>query len=226
MSKAKGEAKQPKVCACGARPQPLGLRERSGRQSVDDRIVLRRDCEFEIFRSVERACRLPRILAGFNGLDDFLALAQSILQSRKTRAGNSLELHAREILVEEGFRPNVDFHYKPTTELGKRPDFLFPNQRAYEDPSFPTERLRMLAAKTTCKDRWRQAASEANRITRKHLLTLQEGLSESQFSQMRQEGIVLVVPSNIQKSYPASIRPELLSLESFLAELRVMQATP
>ena len=64
----------------------------------------RRECEFEIFRSVEEAVELPVITAGFTSLDGFLARAQTILQRRKSRSGRSLELHAREIFIEERLR--------------------------------------------------------------------------------------------------------------------------
>ncbi len=39
----------------------------------------------------------------------------------------------------------------------------------------------MLATKARCKDRWCQILNEADRIERKHLLTLRQGVSESQF---------------------------------------------
>src|SRR5436305_12019791 len=100
----------------------------------------------------------------FQTIESFVGLAQSILQSRKSRSGNSLELHAREIMIEEGLVANLDFCHKPTVESGKKPDFIFPSQAAYDDKTFPDSKLRMLAAKTTCKDRWRQIINEAHRI--------------------------------------------------------------
>lgn len=120
--------------------------------TVDDRLVKRRKCEFEIFQSIEKTFWLPKISAKIETLDAFLGLAQSILQSRKSRAGNSLELHTRQILLEENFVVGRDFQHRPTTENGKRPDFIFPSQAAYDDPSFPADKLLMLAVKTTCKD--------------------------------------------------------------------------
>ena len=42
----------------------------------------------------------------------------------------------------------------------------------------------MLAVKTTAKDRWRQVLVEAERVETKHLLTLQEGISEIQYAQI------------------------------------------
>jgi hypothetical protein len=186
----------------------------------DVRLVSRRKCEYEVFLSVEEAVYLPRITAGFISVDGFLGLAQTILQSRKTRSGNSLELHTREILNEEGLKAGIDFTHRPVIEGGKRPDFLFPSQEAYENPSFPDAELQMLAAKTTCKDRWRQILNEADRIRTKHLLTLQEGVSEGQFREMREAGVQLVVPAALHEAYPTSVRPNLLSFESFIGSIR------
>ncbi|MBV1706970.1 MAG: type II restriction endonuclease [Hyphomicrobiales bacterium] len=191
---------------------------------ADMRLVRRRDCEFEIFQSVEEAVYLPKITAGFSGISTFLSLAQTILQSRKSRSGNSLELHAREILKEEGFIADTTFTHRPVIEGGKRPDFLFPSQAAYEDRSWPDAALRMLAAKTTCRDRWRQIINEADRIREKHLLTLQEGVSEGQFREMTEAGVKLVVPAKLHGSYPSSVRPHLITLASFLEDLRRLPA--
>lgn len=109
------------------------------------------------------------------------------------------------------------------SEDGKTPDFLFPSMAAYRDPSFPADRLRMLAVKTTCKDRWRQVLNEADRIPSKHLLTLQEGVSQSQFSEMVKAGVSLVVPASLTDKYPKAVQPHLQSLESFIADLRLLR---
>ncbi|MBW6506897.1 MAG: type II restriction endonuclease [Rhodobacteraceae bacterium] len=188
----------------------------------DKRLLRRRDCEFEIFRSLEEAIELPAIHAGFTSLDDFISRAQTVLQRRKARSGRSLELHTREILIEERFREGVDFQHGPQSEPGKRPDFLFPSQGAYRDPGFPAARLRMLATKTTCRDRWRQVINEADRIPVKHLLTLQEGVSEAQFREMTQANVRLVVPEPLIAKFPASIRADLQTLESFMGDLRLL----
>lgn len=117
----------------------------------------------------------------------------------------------------------LTFDHSPQSENGKEPDFLFPSQHAYEDPAFPTNRLRMLAVKTTIRDRWRQVLEEADRIHEKHLLTLQEGVSVSQFRQIREARVRLVVPSGLHSSYPPEVRPELVTLESFIADIRLLQ---
>ena len=186
----------------------------------DKRLLKRRECEYEIFRSLEEAVEFPVIKAGFPTFEAFLERANSIMQRRKARAGKSLELHARQIFVEERLEEGTHFAFQPESEPGNRPDFLFPSEAAYRDPAFPAGRLRMLAAKTTCKDRWRQIIKEANRIPEKHLLTLQEGISESQFCEMTQAGVRLVVPEELATTYPPSIRPHLLTLEAFIGEVR------
>lgn len=80
----------------------------------------------------------------------------------------------------------------------------------------------MLAVKTTCKDRWRQILNEAARVGSKHLLTLQEGVSENQFREMNEAKVKLVVPEGLAMSYPASIRSNLQTLESFIGDIRLL----
>lgn len=189
----------------------------------DQRLLRRRECEFQIFRSVEQAIELPHILAGFTTIDAFLTRAQTVLQRRKARSGNSLELHARSIFLEEGLNEVTQFAHQPESEPGKKPDFLFPSIAAYRDASFPAGQLRMLAVKTTCRDRWRQVLNEADRIPTKHLLTLQEGVSEAQFAEMTNAGVRLVVPAGLTEKFPKSVQPSLQTLESFIGDVRGLE---
>ncbi|MEN8488744.1 type II restriction endonuclease, partial [Escherichia coli] len=110
------------------------------------------------------------------------------------------------------------------TEGNKKPDFLFPSAGAYHDTEFPVENLRMLAVKTTCKDRWRQILNEADKIHQVHLFTLQEGVSLAQYREMRESGVRLVVPSSLHKKYPEAVRAELMTLGAFIAELTELYA--
>jgi hypothetical protein len=189
---------------------------------VDSRLLKRRDCEYKIFQCLEQAIELPRILKGFTSIVEFLSVAHTISQRRKSRSGRSLELHVRAILLEQGFRENHDFELQPESDPGKTPDFLFPSEMDYKNPEFPADKLRLLAVKTTCKDRWRQVCQEAHRIPRKHLLTLQEGVSENQFREMRESGIQLVVPVPLLSKFPNSIRSQIQSLSEFLGELKTL----
>ncbi len=180
----------------------------------------RRDCEFEVFQSDEEALEGHVVTRGFHSVAEFLTHAQRILQRRKARSGKSLELQTRQILIEEGFVAGTDFSHNGESKAGKRPDFLFPSEAAYRNPAFSNARLRMLATKTTCKDRWRQVLNEADRIRAKHLLTLQEGVSENQYAEMKYAGVRLVIPQSLMTKFPESIRTELIPLSDFIESVR------
>ena len=185
----------------------------------DKRLLRRRDCEYEVFLSIEEALVLPVVRDGFNTVDSFVGHAQTVLQRRKARSGRSLELQMKQILQEEGLVEGRDFQHGVESDKGRRPDFLFPSQNAYRDPNFPAAHLKMLATKTTCRDRWRQVRNEADRIATKHLLTLQEGITEEQHAEMTHSGIQLVVPGPLHSHYPKNLRPRLSTVRDFVATL-------
>ena len=56
----------------------------------------------------------------------------------------------------------------------------------------------------------------------RHLLTLQEGVSETQFRLIRTAGIKLVIPEGGKDKFAPNIRTELQSVESFMTELRTL----
>ena len=61
------------------------LRPLSG-VSVDRRLLSRRECEFQVFSSVEEATTLPLISDGFSDMADFVALAQTILATSQVES--------------------------------------------------------------------------------------------------------------------------------------------
>lgn len=187
---------------------------------VDVRLLHRRSCEYDLFRSLEEAVELPRVRQGYDTMESFLEHAQSVLQRRRARAGNSLELHVRRIFTEEGLVEGRDFDYRPESEPNKHPDFLFPSAAAYHNPAFPDHRLRMLAAKTTLKDRWPQVLEEARRVGTKHLLTLQEGVSKNQLREIVEADVRLVVPESLHGYYPDAEPGQILTLNSFIGDVR------
>jgi hypothetical protein len=182
-------------------------------KSPDDRLIIRRKCEYELFRSIEELLILPRIRQGFETVDSFIDYSNTVNNRRKSRSGRSLELQLVEIFTEE----KIMFSHGSISEGNKRPDFLFPSADAYHNQY---NSVYMLAAKTTCKDRWRQILNEAHKIPNKHLITLQEGISISQHEEMTNAGVTLVVPKPLHTSYPISIRGKLLSLRTFLDMVR------
>ena len=189
---------------------------------VDKRLLHRRKCEYDLFRSLEEALTLPTVKQGFDTMEDFIRVANSILQRRKARAGLSLELQVRRILLDEQLEEGENFSFQAESDDGHTPDFLFPSARAYHDSNWPAAKLRMLAVKTTARDRWRQVLQEATRIGTKHLLTVQEGISEAQFAQMADANVQLVVPEPLIVRYPRAVRDQLQTLESFIADVRLL----
>lgn len=144
-----------------------------------------------------------------------------VLNRRKSRAGKSLEHHLSAI-----FDGNeIIYTAQAVTEGNKKPDLIFPSQASYHDMTFPTERLISLAAKTTCKDRWRQVINEADRLRDrpKYLCTLQQGISPAQMDEMQSENVILVVPRQYITSYPADRQDRIWTLSKFVSYVREVE---
>jgi len=187
--------------------------------SIDALLLKRREFEFEVFMKIENANVLPRIGNGFKTVEEFIKYAHSVSNRRKSRTGASLELNLEAIFIDE----KLAFETQVITENRKKPDFLFPSGKAYHNHEFPSTKLHMMAAKTCCKDRWRQVLNEANRITPKHLFILQQGVSGNQLQEMKDNNIALVVPASQIGSFPKEWRNSLLTLDSFVKRIRTEQ---
>ena len=81
----------------------------------------------------------------------------------------------------------------------------------------------MLGSKTTAKDRWRQVLEEADRIEKKHLITLEGAISENQTNEMISRKLQLVVPKGIQSTYTEKQQSWLFSIEDFLKLVKERQ---
>lgn len=186
-------------------------------EAPDQALVEWMDHEEALFRHLERHVVKDRLAKGFvDGgeidVDGFLSFSLSVQNRRKSRAGWAFGHHFEAILRARSIR----YKREATTEKRNGPDFLFPGEAEYHDPAFDTGSLTMLGAKTSCKDRWRQVLAEANRIERKHLLTLQPGISETQTNEMQTEKLQLVVPRSIFGSYLPAQQAWLMDVEGFL----------
>lgn len=180
--------------------------------SADEQLIAWMEAEYSIFCEIEKIRYTEHIARPAGSIENLLELSHTILNRRKSRAGQSLENHLAHLF--ENY--DISFSAQSWTEQKKKPDFIFPGITAYQDPDYPAENLVFLAAKTTCKDRWRQILSEADRIETKHLCTLQQGLSESQLREMQERKVQLVVPSPYQKFFPRYQRDLLLSIADFI----------
>lgn len=153
--------------------------------------------------------------------DCFIKLVQSTLQRRKSRAGSALENHLEQIFSDH----NVTYTRQGMTENRLKPDFIFPGIDMYHDKLFSADRLTMLASKSTCKDRWRQILNEASRIPRKHLITLEPGISENQTGEMQGEGVQLIIPRRLIPTYTDKQQSWLMALNDFIALVSTRQKT-
>ena len=184
------------------------------RTNPDRKLLDWTDAEYRLFRALEYARYGEMITRGFSSVEDFIATANQVLNRRKSRAGKSLEHHLAAIF--DGNQ--IIYQSQAITEGNKKPDFLFPSQEAYHDDTFPTDKLISLAAKTTCKDRWRQVINEADRLRgrNKFLCTLQQGISAAQMDEMEAEQVILVVPKPYIQTYPKDRQERIWTVGKFV----------
>lgn len=180
--------------------------------SADDLLMGWMAQEEMLFRTLEKHLVEEQLAIGFRDVNHFVEFSLQVQNRRKARAGRAFENHLAAIFKCKGLR----FNTQVITEFKTKADFIFPSARAYANPSFPVEHLTLLAAKTSCKDRWRQVLAEAQRVPFKHLVTLEAGISEQQTDEMRGHQLQLVVPAQILPSYKEQQRPYLLCVQDFV----------
>lgn len=177
------------------------------------------DTEYTLFRNFEEKIYAPIYGTPFPNCQELVKFSNIILNRRKSRAGKSLEHHLATIFT----AAKLEYEEQAVTEDNKKPDFLFPNGKAYHNLLFPADKLVFLGAKTTCKDRWRQVLNEANRIQTKYLFTLQQGISKNQLREMKHEHLKLVVPDIYLKSFDEEFQVEIETLSSFINIVKTKQ---
>ncbi len=186
----------------------------------DDLLLKRLDTEYKLYQYIETGLFEPKLKAASNSINDFLKLSLSIQNKRKARAGQSLENHLKVIFNENKIR----YTSNGITEGNKKPDFIFPGIKEYHDNKFPADRLVFLGAKTSCKDRWRQILVEADRIRKKHLITLEQGISLNQINEMRCKDVQLVIPKDFLPMYPQQVRDSIMTLNNFIEYVQEKQS--
>ncbi len=184
------------------------------KENCDEILMAWVEREEILFRTFEKHLVGDRLKQGFTGdVEGFLKYSLSVQNRRKSRAGYSLENHLKALLDKLA----IGYSHTPITENRAKPDFLFPSIKHYHDKSFPELYLTMLGVKTTCKDRWRQVLTEADRIERKHLLTLEPAISPNQTNEMISKNLQLVLPRPLHYTYTDQQRNWLIDLGDFIA---------
>ena len=177
------------------------------------------ETETTLFYQFEEKFYRPIYTSPFESLKAISDFANSFLNRRKSRVGKSLEHHLARVFTTAQLR----FVEQAVTEGNKKPDFLFPGIEEYHNFEFPADDLTFLGAKTTCKDRWRQVLTEADRIEFKYLFTLQPSISPNQLQEMKDERLTLVVPESNLDTFDERYRGDLMSLKQFIGVVREKQ---
>jgi hypothetical protein len=176
--------------------------------------------ETELYFAIEEdvhQARYDALAATKPNMADIMDFAMSVQQSRRSRRGQSLQNHFATLLRHR----RIPFTAQCETEQGERPDFLVPGCREYHDLDYPADGLRMVACKSTTKERWRQVLNEASRIPDKYFLTVDTELTESTIAAMVAARVQLFLPTTIIEAtygtHPA--RDQLASAKDLLDRL-------
>jgi hypothetical protein len=219
--KAIAEGEMPSTREMAAAAQELVI-TRNGGGDPDSQLHDALRAETDIYRAIEEAlaeAELAQIRsAGFQGVMDY---CMSLMQSRRSRRGQSLQNHVEHLLRQ----CEIPFQPQCPTENGEKPDFIVPSKQAYDDPSFPAERLHMIGCKSRVRERWRQYLNEAARIPVKYHVSLDEDLTPATLRAMHDAGLRLFMPeASIVSAYSRSPARPLIGTIAALVR-RLQQAT-
>jgi len=141
----------------------------------------------------------------FNDLDKFFL---GLAQSRKARAGRSLEFFIEWLLDE------LQYPFTPQPEnMPGNPDFVFPSEDAYEEHGLECI---VLTAKTKVRERWKQVPSERTKGLRLYLAVNTNEISENQLREMRKEHLTIVAPKHLTETMSAyKSATNVISYEDF-----------
>lgn len=171
--------------------------------------------EEDLFRAMEKTIVKEQLIKGFAEVDEFIKYSLSVQNRRKSRVGHALENHLSAVFDANSIR----YARGARTENNSRPDFIFPGSVEYHDPAVGSPPLRMLGAKTTCKDRWRQVLTEAQKIPQKHLFTLETALTANQLQEMNASSLTIVSTPDVLLTYPSASSGWTMTLSQFIKDI-------
>ncbi|MDF3058596.1 MAG: restriction endonuclease [Rariglobus sp.] len=167
----------------------------------------------EQISTILASCIKDQKTVDFDSIENLRKCFMSFAQAGKSRAGSTFEYQIASVLEAN----KVMFSQRPKLSTGDIPDFIMPSVKSYNTQPIPKGLvLTMLAAKTTCKERWQQALAEAPRIPKKHLITLSGALPKNQFTRMRELNLTLVIPKNRHHSLPMAENLPVITFGDFI----------
>jgi hypothetical protein len=171
--------------------------------------------ETDLFMVLERVEGEHRI-TGCETFEDHIATVLSILQRRKARRGRSLEIHLEALFTAR----SLPFERQVETEPGSTSDFILPGIAAYRALGTATDvdaGVLHLGAKSTARERWKQVLSEAAKLQRRHLATLDPQLSHASLHAMSELEVIPVMPARLGSLYEGH---SILTVEGFIAQAK------
>ncbi|HZZ14544.1 MAG TPA: type II restriction endonuclease [Candidatus Sulfotelmatobacter sp.] len=186
---------------------------------TDETLVRWLEREEQLFRALEKMTVEVRLRKGFADVDDFVSFSLSVQNRRKSRMGYSLQ---NQLAALFDLR-RIKYEAQAVTEGKNKPDFIFPGSIQYHDRQFDSALLVMLGAKSTLKERWRQILTEAAKIPRKHLCTLEPGISTFQTDDIASHAVQLVIPEAFHKTYTDQQRRQLWTVSAFVEFVKAKQ---
>jgi len=192
-------------------------REKAGNYVTDpdSTLISWLEREEQLFIALENIIVGPRLKEGFKDVDEFIQYSLSVQNRRKSRMGLSFQNQLSALFNSM----NISYTPQGVTEGNNKPDFIFPGIQQYHDKSFEPAYLTMLGVKSSCKERWRQILTEADRIPEKHLCTLDQSISDAQLEEMKTQNVTLVIPESMRVVYKDS-DAYVLNLADFVSLIR------
>jgi hypothetical protein len=115
----------------------------------------------------------------------------SLAQSRKARAGRAFEE-----IIKRLFKA-LEYPFDEQIVINGKPDFLLPGEAHYRRHA--TDCI-IFTAKRTLRERWRQIVTEGTRGLGFFLATIDDGITEKQIDEMRENRIYLVVEGRLKEN--------------------------
>lgn len=148
-------------------------------------------------------------------------LSLSNTQSRRSRAGKTFEQVIYKLYRTFGYSFTSQSEIGKDTfkakGLSKMVDSLLPGIEEFEKRR---DKVIIGTMKTTLRERWQEVVEEINRtgLPSIYLLTMDDDISESKATQMRQHNVVLVIPKAV-KAKPSLLKmPNIIDFESYFLE--------
>lgn len=148
-------------------------------------------------------------------------LSLSNTQSRRSRAGKTFEQVIYKLYRTFGYefvsQGEVGKQTFKTKGLGKMVDSLLPSIQAFE---MRRDKVIIGTMKTTLRERWQEVVEEINRtgLPSIYLLTMDDDISESKATQMRQHNVVLVVPKDVKAKPALQKMQNIIDFESYFLQ--------